>query len=529
MRLIREVVDYLSGGNYDDVVRDLGPGFDVVEKVKKLWDQSGKTNTKSLRTKEFRVNLAQILLPERTRKDILEMGIGIGADLYKTVAQHVRGGGGVFAYESTGAGRSTHSQKAAVENEWVRRSVPTRQSNSNNETVRAVLGSLRKHALEIAKECGVSLASAFKFRPAFVSRRKNKQDICLSCETLLKLRHKAIKLANETGGEIKGGLDGPSQHLAREPGKDAAKFLDQNREFLGADGVELLRQIAVLEEHEDLAASLAEEMRIDIELATKGPGDVLVAQYDFRSVLDLHPVRGDSWDYYNCYKMNVMGLGVYVPGRDKPIFIDVISPDLRHDSEAGGVALLEGTKYVLNHFVDPAKLKRIAFWSDCGRHFRNRFIAYELLENNLREIPVVEIRYVGGNHGKCEVDGHFNWVGTCARNANSSWSDPPNDLLNAIQKSAEIAGNGYRVAPIFVEKLEFDHEPTMLSFTHVSVLLKISRVGARIYAEEREIKKKIQMVPRGEDRVRQRKTKPSTSQVVDTVANKCKKRKLLHR
>ena len=142
---------------------------------------------------------------------------------------------------------------------------------------------------------------------------------------------------------------------------------------------------------------------------------------------------------------------------------------------------------------------------------------------------MVEIRYVRGNHGKCAVDGHFNWVGTCARNANSSWSDPPNDLLNAIQKSAEIAGNGYRVVPIFVEKLEFDHEPTMLSFTHVSVLRKISRAGSRIYAEEREIKKKIQMVPRGEDRVRQRKTKPKTSQVVDTVANRCKKRKLLHR
>ena len=135
-------------------------------------------------------------------------------------------------------------------------------------------------------------------------------------------------------------------------------------------------------------------MRIGIELAAKGPGDALVAQYYFRSVLDLHPVRGDSGDHDNCYTMNVMGLGVYVPGRGKPISIDVISPDLGRDSEAGGAALLEGAKYALGHFINAAKSKRIAFWSDCGRHFRNCFLAREPLGHNLRGDPAVAIRYV---------------------------------------------------------------------------------------------------------------------------------------
>ena len=69
--------------------------------------------------------------------------------------------------------------------------------------------------------------------------------------------------------------------------------LEEREDMTAPAGFSLLRQIAVVEEHEHLAASSAEDMRIDIELATKGPGDILVVQYDSRSVLDLHPVRGD--------------------------------------------------------------------------------------------------------------------------------------------------------------------------------------------------------------------------------------------
>ena len=86
MRPAREVADYLSGGTCDEVARSLGPGFDVIDKAGKLRGRSGKANTKYLRAKEFRVIIGQILSPEKASKDELKMGVGIGADLYNTVA-----------------------------------------------------------------------------------------------------------------------------------------------------------------------------------------------------------------------------------------------------------------------------------------------------------------------------------------------------------------------------------------------------------------------------------------------------------
>ena len=54
-----------------------------------------------------------------------------------------------------------------------------------------------------------------------------------------------------------------------------------------------------------LVAFLSCEMKKDVELAAQGGNGHLVIQYDFRSLLELAPLRGDSWDYYNVQKMNV--------------------------------------------------------------------------------------------------------------------------------------------------------------------------------------------------------------------------------
>ena len=515
--------DYLSGGDYETAVGDLGHGAGVMKKIKHLWNLSGGAQVKSLRNKEFRVNIAQILVPELSRKKLLDMGIDIGVDLYNTAARHSKNGGGVFSYGVSAGGRNQHPEKAAVENEWVERAVPTRHTNANNETIYNVFGSLRKHALEISTKLGSSLSTAYRFRPPFIARRHKSQDLCVYCENLWKLRHKAAQLANDLGGNVQT-LENPGQNIARGPGKEATNFLRQHVGALGAEGQGLLEQITVVEEHEKLAAALAEELRVDIQLATQGPGDVLVIQYDFRSLLELRPTRGDSWDYYNKHKMNVLGLAAYVPGRGNPVFVDVISPDLRHDSEAGGAALIAGTNYVLKNLIDRNELERVAFWSDCGRHFRNRFIAYELLENNFIDIPCVEMRFVGENHGKSVVDGHFNWIGACAKNADSDWSDPATNSSEIIKGAAERAKGDYAVAPIFVRNLEFRHEPTMLDFSDVSVVHKIARVGHKLFTEEKEIAKKITMVVKEEKEPRRRKTKPGIDEVVAKMTRKTNKR-----
>ena len=61
-------------------------------------------------------------------------------------------------------------------------------------------------------------------------------------------------------------------NLSRGPGKAAVEFLKNNLEGQGGDKTLLLRQIATLEEHEDLVATLSNELKSNIALAENGAG-----------------------------------------------------------------------------------------------------------------------------------------------------------------------------------------------------------------------------------------------------------------
>ena len=334
-------------------------------------------------------------------------------------------------------------------------------------------------------------------------------------------------MARDLGAGSSIDIEGGGLNLSRGPGKAAVEFLKNNLEGQGGDKTLLLRQIATLEEHEDLVATLSNELKSNIALAENGTGEVVVVQYDFRSLLELHPMRGDSYDYYHYQKMNVLGMAAHVSGRKGPTFVDVISPDLRRDSEAAGAALAAGATYILDNLACRSKMKRLIYWADCGRHFRNRYIAYELLANNFVSIPIAELRFVGENHGKSVVDGHFNWIGTVVKNETTNWGNPPADIVNAVRNAAERAGGPNRTIPLYVDELELGHEPTLLDFQHVSAAHKICRQGDKYYVEDKQIPKKVVWVGGGGRVARPSKTKPKIGQIVDTVDNKFKKRRLL--
>ena len=239
LELIKRTVAYLSGGDYDAAVADLRDSVDFVSKMKKLCGDSGCGGAKTLKNKEFRVKIAQLFLPEFSLKELQTKGIDIGKHLYSTTAKHVKNGGGVFAYGTSRAGRKTHEKKGAVADEWVLRSEPTRQICPNGKTARRIFGSLRTYAIEISKKYDVSLATAYNFRPDFVVKRENILDLCIYCETLMELRRKAIKIANGLGAKIGIGSTYPGQNLALTPGKEATKFLREDRENLDDAATEI--------------------------------------------------------------------------------------------------------------------------------------------------------------------------------------------------------------------------------------------------------------------------------------------------
>ena len=455
-------------------------------------------------------------------------GLKIGKAMYKTAREHAERGGGVFTYGAKQSGRKATNKRELVAAEWIERSEPTRRSNGAGATLRRVFGALKTQAEEIAKQFEISLSSALKYRPDCVVKRSKLKDLCIYCETLLKLRRKAIKMARDLGAEVEAIKADWGQNLARGPGRAAVQYLAAKKGELGDAGASLLLQIATLEEHENLVAILQNEMKAHVAQAVAKGGETVVIQYDFRSLLELHPVRGDSWDYYDYRKMNILGLAAHVPGQGNPIFLDVISPDLRHDSEAAAAALVEGTNHVLKNLAKRGEIKNMVYWADCGRHFRNRYVAFELLANNFLEIPNVDLRFVGENHGKSIVDGHFNWVGTVVKNALTNWEDPPKDLTNAIRAAAKRSKGKYQVVPIFLEDLELDHEPTMLEFKHVSARHKICRRGDDLFIEDTKIPKKTKWTQQTEQkRKRPRKAKPTSGEIVGKAENKFKKRRTL--
>ena len=493
-----------------------------LEKVKKVWPSRDE---KSNLATELRVNILQLLVPEFSHAQVVGAGLKCGRDLYNTARNHAANGGGGFSLGDRNRGRAAHKLADSTEEDWEKISFPSRKTNTAGDSVRRVFGSLRSEALEISRARGVSVSTAYRHKPKTVVRSKSLKDLCIYCEALLRLRRDAVSLANSMGAEFEETPEECGQHAAKAPGKGAAAFLRGHEAALEEAGVDLLRHIAILEKHEDLADALRSELRSDISAAVEGDGSTVVVQFDFRSVLELNPIRGDSWEYYRAKKLSVLGMACYLSGSNHPVFIDVFSPDLRHDAEAAAVALVEGTKYLLNKMAAGANVAKISWWSDCAKHFRNRYIAYELLVGNFADINTAAMRFLGENHGKSVVDGHFNWLGGCAKDYNSKWDDVPADLVKAAQKSLREAPKHYNVIPLYFDKLELDHENTYLNFQDISAVHRVERAGDSIFVENKQVPKKVVRKNIERQQRGKRRPKPRCDDLCNFLDKKFKKRR----
>ena len=102
------------------------------------------------------------------------------------------------------------------------------------------------------------------------------------------------------------------------------------------------------------------------------------------------------------------------PGQ-APDFHRRAPPGFPRDSETAAVALAEGAKFLVNKMATRAKVAKICCRSDCAEHFRARYMPYELLVGYFADINTAVMRFLGGGHGKPAAGGHFNWLGSGAK------------------------------------------------------------------------------------------------------------------
>ena len=419
----------------------------MIAKIRSIWD---RTEGKGVKERECRANALQILLPEFKLADLEKAGIGAGRRTYEKILAHVESGGGAFTYNEGTGGRKAYEMADELQREWVEKSVPTRRANSAGEVVRKILGPIKPMAADIAKKFGVSVATAIKYKPPTVRAGNKQRDLRQFCEALLHVRRDLVSAAIATGHDADAVKIEEGQHAAKVPGRTAAAYLRGLGVELPPETASLLNAVDSLEKHESLAEELAAKLGKDIASAARARSGVVAIQFDFRSILKLAPWRGDSWDYYNAKKLSVLGMACYVWGGE-PHFVDIFSPDLHHDAEAAGAALAKGGEYVLNNLVpNQNAVKRFSWWSDCGKHFRNRFLAHDILVENFVDIPEVDLQFLGEYHGKSPADGHFSWIGTCAKNAAADWVDVPADFVQAVEKSLRNAPGHYKVPSILL-------------------------------------------------------------------------------
>ena len=437
----------MAGGDSVQVIADLQKGVDVLAKIRRIWE---RTEGNGIKERECRANVLQILLPEFKLADLEKAGIGPGRRTYANILAHVESGGGAFTYNESTGGRKAHAMADDLQSEWVEKSVATRRVNSAGEVVRKILGPIKPMAADIAKKFDVSVATAIKYKPPTVRAGNKQRDLCQFCESLLRARRDLVSAAVALGHDADTVKIEEGQHAAKAPGRTAAAYLRGLDVELPSETASLLNAVDSLEKHESLAEELAANLKKDIASAARARSGVVTIQFDFRSILKLAPWRGDSWDYYNAKKLSILGMACYVGG-GRPHFVDIFSPDLHHDAEAAGAALVKGGEYVLNNLVrNRNAVKRLPWWSDCGKHFRNRFLARDILVENFVDVPRVDLQFLGEYHGKSPVDGHFSWIGTCAKNAAADWVDIPADFVQAVKKSLLSAPSHYEVLSTFL-------------------------------------------------------------------------------
>ena len=243
-------------------------------------------------------------------------------------------------------------------------------------------GSKKKFALEVCKDLGVSIATAYRGCPPTVVIGSKMTDVCHYCEDLRLLRASISGMAVDC-----------SQRDARKHPLVMAQQEEEKTE-----------QLRSLEWHEQVADRQKLMLEKDVGTASSNK---IVCLVDYSSSLQVTPYRGTNVDFRNPLTVEAFGAVIY-DGQPTPFKATVFS----HKVPKSAYHAKEHLKAALQMYFSARPSSRrkgrtsLEIWCDSASNFRSREFAALSAELS-HYATFVGINYHCEYHGKSAADQHF--------------------------------------------------------------------------------------------------------------------------
>jgi len=139
-------------------------------------------------------------------------------------------------------------------------------------------------------------------------------------------------------------------------------------------------------------------------------------------------------DYFSRTQVSCLGFAIYIGGTGEngkpflPIYFDFLSYILSHNA----VYVKDCIDILLSRIANIVNYKKVHFWFDAGKHFRNAELCHHLVTCKALENIPFDVNYFAEHHGKSPVDAHFSQLSTLLKQAAQVQTINNIDDLSAI-------------------------------------------------------------------------------------------------
>lgn len=172
-------------------------------------------------------------------------------------------------------------------------------------------------------------------------------------------------------------------------------------------------------------------------------------------------------DFFSRTQVSCLGFAVYVGGTDdsgKPIspkYYDFLSYILSHNT----LYVKDCVDILLRKLSTNVEIKKIHFWFDSGRHFRNAELCHHLISSPFLENIQFDLNFFAEHHGKSPVDAHFSQL------SNLMKQEAKRRMINNIEDLEEIFQKKYNVVIYERKTIQKNGSKIQLTSTQGKIIL----------------------------------------------------------
>ena len=335
-------------------------GGEPVARAAAAWQRvQQQRDSNSAAAKQWKVNTLQFFsMGAGVTKGGLEKAgfAGVSRRDMKLARNLAASGGGMFMYSGSKRGRP-RVDEAKITAAFEKASHPTRTTNRQGDTIRALHGPRAVVARELVRDKVCSLASAYRKVPKTIRPATRNTDLCGQCEALLEVRKEGLRLLREIKDKEPGlpadeypevaPPSGVGQHAYEEVGRLAIDALRSALgagylgETTGAEAAGLVRMSDTFEFHARVASMQRNSYKADIADARKPQKKKTTLRFDFAGNVDLREAREHKAKWREAEKVSVFGITAWSSRLgDNPTYVDVISEELSHSAKHAASQLI---------------------------------------------------------------------------------------------------------------------------------------------------------------------------------------------